>query len=158
MLSSNSVLRPPPLLPCICMFNIFLVSSRVAMLSQSSLSEEGCHWFDVAFSTDVFILDVVLLGLASGQSRHSHLSGVPFLCIVFLGCPPFRPVYHHYWLDYGLVDLIFDLHMHLFYCTTPLSIYLMLPSLSCSHPSLILARYLNTFTVRLLVLCSLLDM
>ena len=35
-----------------------------------------CHWFNVGFSPDVFILDVVLLGLASSPSQHSHLSGV----------------------------------------------------------------------------------
>ena len=35
------------------------------MPSQSFLSEEGCHWFDVGVSPDVFILDVVLLGIAS---------------------------------------------------------------------------------------------
>ena len=40
----------------------------MAIPSQSSLSEEGCHWFDVGFSTDVFIVDVVFLGLASRAS------------------------------------------------------------------------------------------
>ena len=52
--------------------------------SQSYLSEEGCHWFDVGISADVFILDVVLLCLASKPSQHSRLSGVEFLCIFFL--------------------------------------------------------------------------
>ena len=39
-----------------------------------------CHWFNVGFSPDVFILDVVLLGLVSSLSQHSHLSGVLFMC------------------------------------------------------------------------------
>ena len=51
---------------------------------QSFLSEEGCHWFNVGFSQDVFILDVVLLCLASSPSRHSHLCGVHLLGIFFL--------------------------------------------------------------------------
>ena len=41
-------------------------------------------WFNVGFSPDVFFLDVVLLGPASSPSQHSHLSGLLFLCIVFL--------------------------------------------------------------------------
>ena len=46
--------------------------------SQSSLSDEGCHWFDVGFSPFVFILDVVILG------RHlAHLSIlISVVCIV----------------------------------------------------------------------------
>ena len=48
------------------------------------LSEEGCHWFNVALPSDVVILDVVLFGLASSPSQHSHLSGVQFLGICFL--------------------------------------------------------------------------
>ena len=56
----------------------------MAIPSQSSVSEEGCHWFDVGFSPDVIILDVILLGLAS-MDQHSHISGVLFLCIVIIG-------------------------------------------------------------------------
>ena len=47
----------------------------MATPSESSLSKKGCHWFDVGFSPDVFIPDVVLLGLASSPSHQSHLSG-----------------------------------------------------------------------------------
>ena len=43
---------------------------------KSSLSGEGCDWFDVGVSPYASILDVVLIGLASSQSHHSHLSGV----------------------------------------------------------------------------------
>ena len=52
----------------------------MAIPSQSFLPEEGCHWFDVVFYSDVFRLDVVLLGIASSTSQHSHLSGAWFLC------------------------------------------------------------------------------
>ena len=42
---------------------------------QSSLSEEGWHWLDVGFPPDVFIIDVVLIGIESSspysqQSNH----------------------------------------------------------------------------------------
>ena len=47
---------------------------RLCDISYSSLSEEGCHWFDFGFSPDVFIIDVVLLGLASSTFQHSQLS------------------------------------------------------------------------------------
>ena len=40
------------------------------------MSDEGCLLFDVGFSLDVLILDVVLLGLATNPSQHSHLVGV----------------------------------------------------------------------------------
>ena len=43
-----------------------------AIPSQSFISEEGCHWFDVGFSPDVFMIEVVLLGLASCQYERSH--------------------------------------------------------------------------------------
>ena len=33
----------------------------MAIPSQSFLPEEGCHWLDIGFSPDVFILDVVVL-------------------------------------------------------------------------------------------------
>ena len=67
--------------PCTCMSNIFLVVScflpkRVVITSQSSRSEAGCHWFDVGFSPDVFVLVVFLLGLSSNPSKQSHLSSV----------------------------------------------------------------------------------
>ena len=61
----------------------------MAIPSQSFLSEEGCHWFDVGLSPDVFILDVVLLGLASSSSQHSHLNGVQLLGINCLNYPAF---------------------------------------------------------------------
>ena len=48
---------------------------------QSYVSEEG-YWFDVGFSADDFILDVVLISLSSSPSQHSHLTGVYVLCIV----------------------------------------------------------------------------
>ena len=63
----------------------------MAIPSKSSLSEDGSRQSEVGFSPDVVILDVVLLGLAYQQS---HLSGVNFLCIIFLDCParfPLRP-------------------------------------------------------------------
>ena len=44
--------------------------------SQVSHSEEGCHWFEVGFSPDVFIHGVVLLGLASSPSLRYHLCRV----------------------------------------------------------------------------------
>ena len=44
--------------------------------SQSFLSEEGCHWFDVGFSPDVFIVDVVLLGPISAFSSQWYFIGV----------------------------------------------------------------------------------
>ena len=38
--------------PCICMFNILLaVSSSSFLNTLSSLSEEGCHWFNVMLSS-----------------------------------------------------------------------------------------------------------
>ena len=50
---------------------------HVAIPYQSSLSDESCNWFDVGFSPYyVFILDVVLVGLAFSPSQHSHLSSV----------------------------------------------------------------------------------
>ena len=49
--------------------------------SQSCLFEERCHWFDVGFSPDVFIIDGVLLGLAS--CFLSILISVE-LCVYFL--------------------------------------------------------------------------
>ena len=52
------------------------IDGNMAISSQSFLSDEGYHWFDVSFSPDVFILDVVLLGLASSPSQHSYLVGV----------------------------------------------------------------------------------
>ena len=41
----------------------------MAIPSQSFSSEEGCHWFNVGFPPDVFILDVVVFCLASSQMR-----------------------------------------------------------------------------------------
>ena len=43
---------------------------------QSFLSDDGCRLFDVGFSLDVLILDVVLIGVASNPSQHSHIVGV----------------------------------------------------------------------------------
>ena len=54
----------------------FLTRGRLDVPSQSSLSEEDCHSFDVGFSPDVLVFDVVLLGLASNLSQHSHISVV----------------------------------------------------------------------------------
>ena len=78
------------MLPDICLSNFSWTSSlsppslhiyhhidgNVTILSQSFLSDESYHWFDVSFSPDVFILDVVLRGLASSSSQQSHLVGV----------------------------------------------------------------------------------
>ena len=48
----------------------------MVLSSQSFLSDEGCHLFDVGFSLDVLfvllILDVVLIGISSNY----HLVGV----------------------------------------------------------------------------------
>ena len=52
------------------------LTKHVAIPSQSSLSGEGCEWFNVGFSPDVVILDVVLLCLAYCPCLHSHLSDV----------------------------------------------------------------------------------
>ena len=49
---------------------------HVAIPSQLSLSEQRCHWLDIGFSPGVFVLYVVLLGLASSPSQHSYISGV----------------------------------------------------------------------------------
>ena len=49
--------------------------------SQMCLFEEGCHWFDVGFSPDVFSIDVVPLSLAS--CFLSILISVEF-CVYFL--------------------------------------------------------------------------
>ena len=54
--------------------------------SQSCLSGEGCHWFDIGFFPDVFIPDVVHLGIASSPSLHSHTLVCSF-------CVSIRPTY-----------------------------------------------------------------
>ena len=67
--STSSWWYPPPFLP-----------QHEAIPSQSYLSEECCHWFDVAFSPDVFILDVVLLGLY--PLAHFSYTRLSIVCIV----------------------------------------------------------------------------
>ena len=50
--------------------------------SQPYISEGGLHWFHFGFSPDVFILDVVLLGLASSPSQHYLI-----ISITYTVCP-----------------------------------------------------------------------
>ena len=85
MILSNHLFLGFPLLlfPCTCITSSWwypplssLTRGHVFNLPQSFLSEEGCYCFNGVFSPDIFILDVVLLGLASSPSQHSHLSGV----------------------------------------------------------------------------------
>ena len=90
ILSSHLLFGISLIFLCTCIVSILLVVSFLPSLSCSHtiaaliLSEECCHWLDVGFSPDVFILDVVLLGLASSPSQHSRLSGVQFFVIFFV--------------------------------------------------------------------------
>ena len=85
----SSLLGLPLLLfPCTRMFNIFLVLSSpsfpqlVVIPSQSSLSEQGRHWFYVGLSPDVLVFYVVLLCLAS-RPLHCIAFSSPW-CVVFV--------------------------------------------------------------------------
>ena len=94
---------PLLLFPCTCMFNIFLVVS-----SPSFLNMWPYHL------SRLFLRKVVIRSMLSSLQMSSllmwsflalplaHLSGALFLCIVFLYCPAFRPVYHC-WLDYKVL-------------------------------------------------------
>ena len=70
------------------------------MPSLSFLAVEGCHWFNVGLSPDVFALR-----LASSPCQHSHLTGVEFLGIFFLSRSTFIPTCQC-WLYYGFVVFI----------------------------------------------------
>ena len=89
-------LAHPLLFSCTCLVCIFLVVSSISSPYCRSrfFSDEGCHWFNVSFSPDVFILYVDLICLASSPSQHSHLSGVQFLGIFVLNCSAFKHVCH----------------------------------------------------------------
>ena len=109
----------PPLLlfQCTCMFNIVLEVASHSFLntwpyhvSRLFLSKVSLVWCWLLFRCLHSWCGP--FGLASSPSQHSHGSGVWFLGIAFLDCPAFRPVYY-IWIDYGLVDIIFELDGHL---------------------------------------------
>ena len=67
------------------------------------LSEEDCHWFDIA----------------SNPSLHSKLSDVKILCIFFPDCPAFRTVCHCWLYCDCFIYLILQLDRHLSSHMTP---------------------------------------